>query len=100
MKTKQTKAQRIAELERKLREAEASQVHLYHFASATIHNASVDKLYGSGVILTLTALGGQEIVPPTLMRNGLSNNTIEALKTDLVRCYEYAVELKPKGVAK
>lgn len=98
MKAKQTKAARIVELERKLREAEAAQVHHYHFASATIDKASTDHLLGSGVILTLTVLGGREICAPVMIRDGLSKETIEALKADFVRSYENAVEFKPKGV--
>ena len=101
MKTnKQTKAQRIAELERKLREAEAGQAHVYHFASQTIDKASIDSLMGSGVIITLTVLGGREIFDPVMIRNGLSKETIEALKADFVRSYEDAIEFKPKGVVK
>ncbi len=100
MKTKQTKAQRIAELERKLREAEAGQAHVYHFASQTIDKASTNSLMGSGVIITLTVLGGREIFDPVMIRNGLSKETIEALKADFVRSYEDAIEFKPKGAAK
>lgn len=100
MKPKQTKAERIVELERKLREAEAAQVHHYHFASATVGKASMDYLKGSGVIITLTVLGGREIFDPVMIRNGLSNETIEGLKADFIRSYEYAIELKPKGVVK
>jgi hypothetical protein len=97
MKTKQTKVQRIVELERKLREAEAGQAHVYHFASQTIDKASTNSLMGSGVIITLTVLGGREIFDPVMIRNGLSKETIEALKADFVRSYEDAVEFKPKG---
>lgn len=100
MKTKQTKAQRITELERKLREAEAGQAHVYHFASQTIDKASTNSLMGSGVIITLTVLGGREIFDPVMIRNGLSKETIEALKADFLRSYESAVEFKPKGIVK
>lgn len=97
MKTKQTKAQRIAELERKLKEAEAAQVHQYNFASSTVDKASTAYLMGSGVVMTLTVLGGREIFSPILIRDGLSSETIEALKADFVRSYELATLLKPKG---
>jgi len=101
MKTnKQTKAQRIAELERKLMEAEAGQAHVYHFASQTIDKASIDSLTGSGVIITLTVLGGREIHRPVLIRDGLSKETIEALKADYLCSYELATLYKPKGVVK
>ena len=97
MKPKQTKAARIAELERKLQEALAGQAHVYHFASATIDKASTDHLMASGVIITLTVLGGREIFSPVMIRNGLSKETIAALKADFVRSFEDATEFKPKG---
>lgn len=95
MKTKQTKAQRIAELERKLMEAESSQVHLYHFADASVDKASMAHLTGSGVIISLTVLGGREIFKPVLIRDGLSQETVTALKADFVRSYELANLFKP-----
>lgn len=100
MKTKQTKVQRIAELERRLKEAEAGQAHVYPSASQAIDKASTNHLYGSGVIITLTFLGGREVHSPVLIRDGLSKETIEALKADFLRSYESAVEFKPKGVVK
>ncbi len=100
MKTKQTKVQRIAELERKLKEALAGQAHVYHFASAALDKASTDHLAASGVIITLTFLGGREVHSPVLIRDGLSKETIEALKADFIRSYESAVEFKPKGIVK
>ncbi len=95
MKTKQTKGQRIAALESQVVEALAGQVHVYHFASKELDRISTDRLMGSGVVLTIKFLGGKEAVSPTMIRNGLSKETIAALKADLVRSYEYATELKP-----
>jgi hypothetical protein len=94
---KQTKVQRIAELERKLWEAEASQIHVYHFAAGSVDKASTKHLMASGVVITLTALGGREIFKPVLIRDGLSDETIAALKADFVRSYELATILRPKG---
>ncbi len=100
MKTKQTKAQRIAELERKLKEALAGQAHVYPSASQAIDKVSTDHLTASGVIITLTVLGGREIHSPVLIRDGLSKETVEALKADYLRSYELATLYKPKGVVK
>jgi hypothetical protein len=50
---------------------------------------------GSGVILSMTFLGGKEVFEPVMIRNGLSKETIEAIKADLVRSFEYATEMKP-----
>jgi len=96
MKTKQTKAQRIADLEMKLREALAGQAHVYHYADCGLDKASTDHLMGSGVILTLTTLGGREFVPPVLIRDGLSDQLIQSLRVDLRRSYELAVMPKPR----
>lgn len=95
MKTKQTKTQRIADLERKLGEALAGQAHGYHFAHRALGEASTKHMMAGGIILTLTALGGREICTPVLIRDGLSEETIAALKADLVRSYEVAVAFKP-----
>ena len=94
---KQTKAERIRELERKLAEAQALQIHNYHFASVGIEKASINKFMGSAVIITVTALGGREIVAPVAIKNGLSDATIKAIQDDLLRSFNYATEFKPKG---
>ena len=86
-----------AELERKLLEALAGQAHVYHFADTSIGKASTSHLLGSGVVMTLTVLGGREICSPVLLRDGLSDETIAALRGDLNRSYELATLYKPKG---
>ena len=98
MKTeKKTKAQRIAELEQKLEEAKAHHIYRHHFASKALDKFSTDKLMGSGVVLSLTLVGGKDLFEPVMIRNGLSKETIAALKADLARSFNYATELKPEG---
>ena len=94
---KKTKAQRIAELEQKLEEAKAYHIYRHHFASKTLDKFSTDKLMGSGVVLSLTLIGGKELFEPVMICNGLSKETIAALKADLVRSFNYATEMKPEG---
>lgn len=94
---KKTKAQRIVELERKLEEAKAYHIYRYHFASKELDRFSTDKLMGSGIILSLTLIGGKGLFEPVMIRNGLSKETIAALKADLVRSFNYATEMKPDG---
>lgn len=96
MKTKQNKAQLIATLERKLVEALAGQAHLYHFSERELGKANVKQLMGSGVVITLTVLGGRELISPTLIRDGLSDELIAALRADFVRSYDLATLFKPK----
>lgn len=98
MKTeKKTKAQRIATLEEELQEAKAHHIYRHHFASKALDRFSTDKLMGSGVVLSLTPVGGKELFEPVLICNGLSKETIAALKADLVRSFNYATEMKPEG---
>ena len=93
---KQTKTQRIEELERKLREANAGLAYVYASASAALDKASTEHLMASGAVLTLTALGGRVLCPPVLIRDGLSLETVSALKVDLYRSYTLATVNKPK----
>lgn len=86
-----------ADLRRKLAETLAQLAHTYFFADTSITKASQDHLASSGVLITMHALGGREIIPPVVIKDGLSAETIAALRADLVRSYQGAVEFKPKG---
>ena len=98
MKTaKLKKTDRIAKLTRERDEALAGQVHTYHFASYALNKLSTDHLAASGLILSITALGGKEPFDPVMIRDGLSKETIAALKADLVRSYNLAIAFKPEG---
>lgn len=94
-KPKQPKAARIAELERKLQEALAGQAHRYKFAQEGLKKAGEKHLAGSGIVLTMTVLGGRELFEPVVIRDGLTEATIEALNAEMVRSYELATLYKP-----
>jgi hypothetical protein len=98
VKTKQTKAQKIADLERKLKEALAGQSHVYHFAHEALDKASDKHLTGSGVVITMTVLGRRELFAPVLIRDGLSAELIAALRVDFRRSYELAILYKPRDM--
>jgi len=83
-----------AEYERTIIELRAQLASTYHFASKELPKAT--ELKGSGVLLTLHALGGREIIPPVVIRDGLSENTINTLQHDIGRSYAEAIALKPK----
>lgn len=89
-KVKQTKAQ----LRRKVLELESQLAHAYHFASATIDKAGPN-LMGSGVVLQLSYLGGANVFSPVCIKDGLSLDTIAALKSDLVRSFELTTMYRP-----
>lgn len=91
-KPKETKAQ----LRWKLKAAEAQQIHNHHFADVNL--AKLTGFEGSAVILEIHALGGKALIPAVAIRNGLSPETIAAIRADLRRSYEYATEFKPVGV--
>ncbi len=84
----------IADLRRKLRDSEAHQVHRYHFASEEVEIFSMDNFLGSSVIIEITG-PGRLSMGPVAIRNGLSPETIKAIKADLKRSFDYATEFKP-----
>jgi len=87
---KQTKA----DLQRRVMELESQLASRAAAASAEVCKAG-DSLMGSAVILHLVALGGREIVAPVAIRDGLSAETIAAIKADLRRSYDLATLIKP-----
>ena len=96
-KTIELEAENI-KLARQCMELKSQLVHQYHFAQQAIDKASVERMVGSGVILTLTALGGKELVEPVMIKDGLSPETIVAIKRDLYRSYDLAIAWRPYPV--
>jgi hypothetical protein len=92
-----SKTKTRADLLRENMELRAQLAHGYHNAAYYLPKAGQKHMTASGVILTLTALGGREIVPPVMIFDGLSDETISAIHADLIRSYERATEQKPKG---
>lgn len=90
------KAKTRADLQREIVELKAQMAGRYHYASAEIHKAGSEHMMASGVLVQLHALGGREITVPFVVRDGLSDDTIAALRRDIARSYATATELKPK----
>lgn len=86
-----------AQLQHKIKELEAQLAHVYHFVDFNLNKVSSEKLMGSGVLIQMHFLGGTEVCPPFVIKDGLNPETIAALRQDLVRSYERATEFKPKG---
>lgn len=99
MKNVKVKGPSKSDLQRKVMELTGQLASTYHFADANLYKAGQD-LLGSGVLLQLHALGGRELIAPVVIRDGLSPETIAALRKDIERSYELATVLKPKGVSK
>ncbi|GAA4648979.1 hypothetical protein GCM10023116_12530 [Kistimonas scapharcae] len=89
------KTQTRADLLRRILELEAQLASTYHFADRAIDKAGKDHMMASGVLLQLNAIGGHQIIPPVVIKDGLSDETIKAIKADLKESYELAVLFKP-----
>lgn len=87
---------RIADLEFQVKANLAGQAHVYHFADHALTKLTTQKFTGSGVILTMESLNGKTLVEPTLIRDGLSDELIKALRQDFFRSYELANFYKPR----
>jgi len=92
--------ERVKQLESKLFESEAYQIHRLYFADKEVKNLTTDKFMGGGVILTVHSLGGKELVGPVLISDGLSDDTIQGLRKDFSRSFERRIVLKPGLVGK
>ncbi len=90
-----TKRKTRAELERKLVEMEAQLASTYHFSGHYLSEFTTDKMTGSGVLIQMSSLGGRIEMNPVVIRDGLSNETIEALKKDMRRSFELATMYRP-----
>jgi len=91
------KDQLIADLQQQLIAARAQQTHNYHFASYALDKMTTKRFMGSGLIITIKALNGEELIKPVCIKDGLSDATIAALQADLARSYALAVAFKPRG---
>lgn len=86
------------QLERQVKELKAQLAGSYKYAHDKVGDAGERQMMASGVMIELTALGGREIINPIVIRDGLSPETIQAIRDDIIRSYKQAVSIKPKGV--
>ena len=84
-KPKTTKAQ----LKRQVFELKAQLLFAIKVAERDLGSFGHGALMGSGVILRLDVLGGR-CLAPVMIRDGLSQKTIDAIKEDLERSYDIA----------
>ena len=87
----------LKRLTRERDEALAQIPYRHAFASNALHKLSTDRLLGSGVILSLTLLGGQQPFEPVMISNGLSNETIKALRNDLFVAFSTTPKSSPRS---
>jgi hypothetical protein len=97
IKAKVTKAA----LERRVLELEASIASTYYYAQIALKKLSTDHMMASGVVLSITRLGGAVGIQPVMIHDGLSLETIAAISKDIQRSYNLATHdsaaMNPKG---
>ena len=74
----------IQQLTRRLLEVDSQTVLNLNNAAKNIIKAG-EPLFASACIVQITALGGREIIPAFCIYDGLSPDTIEAIKRDIVK---------------
>lgn len=79
-------------LKREILEVKAQIPSRLHFAAIALKKLNVA---GSGVILEVTALGGESIVQPTMIHDGFSKETIDCMIEDMIKSHALATSLKP-----
>lgn len=79
----------------KVDQYKASLIHTYHFAGNELLKCGSDRYMASGLIVEIKNLSGKTVVIPFMVKDGLSNNTINALLDDMQRSFNSAVEFKP-----
>lgn len=85
----------IKELKHEIDELKAQLAHVYAFVSSELPRLSTDKMMASGVFVKLHRIGQSEPFISVVIRDGLSNRTINSLLDDLSRSYELATMHKP-----
>ena len=88
-KTKNIKKTR-AQLEYEILELQATSTWNRHEAYMSIDKLSEDYLMASGVIIHMQKIGGGRAICPVLISNGLSKETIQAIKNDIMRSQIYS----------
>lgn len=81
----------MAALQRRCIELAGQLASAYTRAHRDVHKAG-DCLTGSGVLLTLHALGGTPIIEPVVILDGLSEATIADLRRDFARSFSLATQ--------
>lgn len=87
-KTKQLTREDLA---RKLREFRALSNAAHGAAYRAIDKAGTPNLAASALIVHMVALGGREVVEPVAIADGLSADTIAAIKRDIARSYHLSL---------
>lgn len=92
------KSELIAKLQRRVFDVEAQLPCSYRAFARALDDATQDKLKASGVVISITVLGGRQVGSPVMIADGLSAETIAALRADVARSFAQATIPAPKCV--
>jgi hypothetical protein len=87
------KLSRTAQLAKDLLQSKAHDIGTLASANRDIGKANTDKYMASGVIITVQNLSGANIVEPFMIVDGLSAETIAAIRADIKRTYDLRLAL-------
>jgi len=87
------KLSRTAQTAKDLMQAKAHDIGTLANANREIAKANTDKYMASGVIVTVQNLSGAVIVEPFMISDGLSAETIAAIRADIKRTYNLRLAL-------
>jgi len=76
-------------------ESKASCPSNYHFCGAELFKLHRDKMLGSGVIMTLSSIKGKTLVPPIMLSDGLSTDTVNSLLEDFQYSFDQRIQFTP-----
>lgn len=67
----------------------------YHFAGNALLKLNRNRYMASGVIMTISDISGKEVMQQVCFKDGLSNESINALLEDMQYSYDRGTEFKP-----
>ena len=82
------KKKTYAQLEREVIELRGQLACTYKAGLRDLFKCSNQYFMASGILVTLSALGGRELATPFVVKDGLSCETIDALRGDILRSSE------------
>lgn len=92
--------QALAAAERRAAELEAQLAHTVANADYYLRQLKKKNLMASGLMVRLNFLGGKEAIPPVVIANGISQETIDCLIKDVERTWIHVTQIKPVGLRK
>lgn len=87
------KLSRLAQALKDLRALKAQDIGTLSKAHADAQRLGKDRFLASGVIVSVTTIGGTTLLEPVMIADGLSDETIKALRRDIKATYDYRLTM-------